>query len=98
LALASAFITTNRFKLRLRTRPENQAASRTARMSSETAVLRMSRFSAMGPPPRDHRVTDSDLQGIIAGGEAKMPGWSLGDVNVCHSEGYGSSRGGPIGA
>ena len=52
-----------RFSLRWCTRPEERAASKAARMSRETAVLRISRFSAMVPPPRVHRATEADSKG-----------------------------------
>jgi len=68
----------NRSRLRLRTRAENRAASSTARTKSETAALRISRLSAMVPPPILHGATDADSKGIIApdGGTCTLPAQS----------------------
>ena len=47
LSLASASMAASRFKLRLRTLPENLAASNAALIISETAALMISRFFVM---------------------------------------------------
>ena len=65
----------------------NRAMSSTARMSRETAVLRVSRFSAIVPPPVIHRATDADSGGIVVSEGAGTPVWSLSDVSVCKSRG-----------
>jgi len=52
-----------------------------------TAVLRISRFSVMPPPPRLCRTTDADSRGIIVSDGGKMP------VRSCGVASAGSARG-----
>jgi hypothetical protein len=51
-------------------------------VSSETAVVRMSSFSAMGPLPKHHQVTNGNLRGTIASDRIRMPVGALKDVSV----------------
>lgn len=72
MALASGFMAVSRFRLHLRTLPENLTASRAALMRIETAALRISRFSAMVPLPKPLGPMEVNSEDIIAFDGGKM--------------------------